>query len=290
MKCFILAILMLTWSAANSQTVSPPTLAVLAVADESVSTGELATAKGQFEQALSHTKQFRVVTSDGVNGVSGTPDCAAQRCVIEIGRTLGVDRVVVFSVSATNQGRLLTARMFSVDPDGHIGNAMVRANSAAPLGTSSELDELARGIAAAEVARQAAVAKSRTGAGVAYYETRGRAEIILTHTFYGAVIGGLTGAALGYVGGDDDPDQFFSARDRATIMGFLGGIAGTGVGLISGLVKAYTAQYPPNPGSAAAVVDLHNRRFAFGAPRVSRRISPIDGTTMQTVDVLRVRF
>ncbi len=48
----------------------------------------------------------------------------------------------------------------------------------------------------------------------------------------------------------------------------------------------------PDAQNAAALfdVDRENGRFAFGAPRVSSRVSPIDGTTMQTVDVLRVRF
>ncbi len=43
-------------------------------------------------------------------------------------------------------------------------------------------------------------------------------------------------------------------------------------------------------GAALFGVDRENGRFAFGAPRVSSRISPIDGTVLQKVDVLRVRF
>jgi len=48
----------------------------------------------------------------------------------------------------------------------------------------------------------------------------------------------------------------------------------------------------PDAQDAAAMFDVgrSSRSFAFGAPRVSSRVSPIDGRVMQTVDVLRVRF
>jgi len=61
--------------------------------------------------------------------------------------------------------------------------------------------------------------------------------------------------------------------------------------IVSTIAFNLTRRYKiPGGRSMRALVDYRDGRLALGAPRVSDRVSPIDGAVTQTVDVLRVRF
>jgi len=127
----------------------------------------------------------------------------------------------------------------------------------------------------------------------------------------GAGAGLAMGSACGvYLVGDTDRETgSFGATCAASFVGAAVGIAlsmGPYTGDVAGFLSLMLAApvsatiafnmtrrskcVGAQGGAALFDVDHENGRFAFGAPRMFRCVSPIDGAVMQTVDVLQVRF
>ncbi len=103
------------------------------------------------------------------------------------------------------------------------------------------------------------------------------------------VIGNAYGVYL--VGNTDRETGSFGA----TLLGSAIGVFAYGIGAPVGATIAFNMTrrskcVDAQAGAALFDVDRENGRFALGAPRVSNRVSTIDGAMIQWVDVLRVRF
>ncbi len=133
-------------------------------------------------------------------------------------------------------------------------------------------------------------------------EPRGRVTDVLLGALGGALLGAAVFGGLGYAMGDDrdtrdseDWQLTRTAGQKARFFGAVGGMLGLAMGLMVSLEVVDTETQhvlrdSPGAGASVAVVGLRNRSLLLALPHLTRRISPIDGTVLQKVDVLRVRF